>query len=96
MQINMFQAKTHLSGLVARALQGEEVVIAKNGEPLVKLAPVVKPRGLTGFGSLKVKKLDAAFSAEVDAEIAAGFYGEASSQEVCKVVERGAYYQPKE
>jgi prevent-host-death family protein len=40
--INMHQAKTSLSRLVARALAGEEVVIARNGEPLVRLVPVAR------------------------------------------------------
>ena len=42
--VNMHQAKSSLSRLVERALQGEEIVIARNGEPLVKLVPVSKPR----------------------------------------------------
>ena len=36
-QVNMHQAKTHLSRLVARAGQGEEIVIAKAGKPVAKL-----------------------------------------------------------
>jgi prevent-host-death family protein len=39
---NMHQAKTSLSRLVEMALAGEEVVIARNGEPLVCLVPVGK------------------------------------------------------
>ena len=42
--VNMHQAKTSLSRLVARALTGEEIVIARNGEPLVRLVPVPKER----------------------------------------------------
>lgn len=42
--VNMHQAKSSLSRLVERALAGEEVVIARNGEPLVQLVPVVKKR----------------------------------------------------
>jgi prevent-host-death family protein len=45
--VNMHQAKSTLSRLVQRALDGEEVVIARNGEPLVKLVPIpktLKPR----------------------------------------------------
>jgi prevent-host-death family protein len=42
--VNMHQAKASLSRLVERALAGEEVVIARNGEPLVRLVPVVKKR----------------------------------------------------
>ena len=40
--INMHQAKTTLSRLVERALAGEEIVIARNGTPLVRLVPVAK------------------------------------------------------
>lgn len=36
---NMYQAKTHLSRLVEKALKGEEVVISKSGKPLVRLVP---------------------------------------------------------
>jgi len=42
--VNMHQAKTSLSRLVERALAGEEVVIARNGKPLVKLVPIPKER----------------------------------------------------
>ena len=35
--VNMHQAKSSLSRLVERALAGEDVVIARNGEPLVRL-----------------------------------------------------------
>ncbi len=36
---NMYQAKTHLSRLVEKALSGEDVVISKAGKPLVRLVP---------------------------------------------------------
>lgn len=39
----MHYAKTHLSELVERALQGEEVVIARDDQPLVRLTPVTPP-----------------------------------------------------
>lgn len=38
--VNMHQAKTTLSRLVERALAGEEVIICRNGKPLVRLVPV--------------------------------------------------------
>lgn len=38
-QANMHEAKTNLSKLIQQALDGEEVIIAKNGTPLVKLVP---------------------------------------------------------
>jgi prevent-host-death family protein len=40
--VNMHQAKTTLSRLVERALAGEEVIIARNGTPLVRLVPVAQ------------------------------------------------------
>lgn len=40
MQVNVHQAKTHLSRLLERAAMGEEIVIAKAGRPLVRLVPV--------------------------------------------------------
>lgn len=42
--VNMHQAKSSLSRLVERALSGEDVVIARNGKPLVKLVPVPQER----------------------------------------------------
>ena len=44
MQVNLHDAKTHLSRYVQRALAGEEVVIAKAGQPLVRLMPVEAQR----------------------------------------------------
>jgi antitoxin (DNA-binding transcriptional repressor) of toxin-antitoxin stability system len=38
--VNIGQAKTRLSALVAAALRGEEVVLDKAGAPQVKLVPV--------------------------------------------------------
>ena len=38
--VNMHKAKTTLSQLVERALAGEEVVIARDGTPLVRLVPI--------------------------------------------------------
>ena len=60
---NIHNAKTNLSRLIARAEAGEEVVIARNGKPAVRLTPVVEapapdiprhPDGLPAWmGSLK-------------------------------------------
>uniref|UniRef100_UPI004055A7BA type II toxin-antitoxin system Phd/YefM family antitoxin n=1 Tax=Candidatus Electrothrix sp. TaxID=2170559 RepID=UPI004055A7BA len=38
--INIHQAKTHLSRLLARVHAGEEIIIAKAGHPYAKLVPV--------------------------------------------------------
>jgi prevent-host-death family protein len=43
----MHEAKTQLSKLVERAEAGEDVVIQRNGKPVVRLVPVVQePRSL--------------------------------------------------
>ncbi|WP_420441306.1 type II toxin-antitoxin system Phd/YefM family antitoxin [Candidatus Palauibacter sp.] len=40
MQVNIHEAKTHLSKLIRRALEGEEVIIAKRRKPLVRLVVI--------------------------------------------------------
>ena len=42
-QVNIHEAKTHLSQLLARAILGEDIVIAKAGTPMVRLVPVEAP-----------------------------------------------------
>ena len=45
MTVNVHEAKTHLSKLLAQVSLGEEVVIAKAGKPVAKLVPIgEKPR----------------------------------------------------
>lgn len=45
MIIKMHQAKTQLSKLIAAALAGEEVLIARGAEPVVRLTPINPPPG---------------------------------------------------
>jgi prevent-host-death family protein len=42
--VNMHQAKTQLSKLVDRAVNGESFVIAKAGKPLVKVVALEAPK----------------------------------------------------
>ena len=45
MEVNIHEAKTHLSRLLERVAMGEEVIIAKAGKPVAKLVPVeVRPK----------------------------------------------------
>ena len=53
MQVNLHDAKTHLSRYVDRALDGEEVVIARAGKALVRLVPVEEPGQLRRLGFLR-------------------------------------------
>ena len=49
-QVNVHEAKTQLSALIARVEAGEEVVIARRGKPVVRLAAVEAPeRRRMGF-----------------------------------------------
>lgn len=38
--VNIHEAKTHLSKLIEQATNGEKVVTAKAGKPMVRLAPI--------------------------------------------------------
>ncbi|MGX5735403.1 type II toxin-antitoxin system Phd/YefM family antitoxin [Bosea thiooxidans] len=60
-QFSVHDAKTNLSKLIADALEGEDVVIARGSVPVVRLVPVA-PRGKRCFGTLKGKiAIDARF-----------------------------------
>ena len=57
-QINIHEAKTHLSSLVDQAAKGEPFVIAKAGKPMVTVIPFVsaqKQRQRVGFLKDQVK-----------------------------------------
>lgn len=76
MQVNMLEAKNQLSRLVKAAQAGEEVIIANHGVPVARLVAIHEGRQHTaGWGSLRLSPevLDAAFTPEVDAEVAADF-----------------------
>ena len=48
-EVNVHEAKTHLSRLLLRVAGGEEIVIARAGKPVAKLVPVEsKPQRLIG------------------------------------------------
>jgi|APSaa5957512622_1039677.scaffolds.fasta_scaffold489428_2 antitoxin (DNA-binding transcriptional repressor) of toxin-antitoxin stability system len=52
MIINIHEAKTKLSKLIALFQEGEEIIIAKNGKPLLKFASIEveqKKQRSTGF-----------------------------------------------
>ena len=52
--VNVHEAKTHLSRLLAQVEAGEDVVIARGGEPVARLVPL-QERGKRQFGALKGK-----------------------------------------
>ncbi len=49
-QVNLHEAKTHLSRLVDRAAAGEEIVIARSGRPVARLVPLAEPEAPRRLG----------------------------------------------
>ena len=72
-QYSVHDAKTQLSRLIARALAGEEVVIARGNSPVVRLAPLTSP-GRRRFGALKGRiAMDARFDEPLPHDELAGW-----------------------
>ena len=72
--VNIYDAKTRLSQLVDRAASGEDVVVSRNGKPLVRITRLQEPKRRITFGLLKGKVTVAAdFDAPLPAEVLAGF-----------------------
>jgi prevent-host-death family protein len=74
-QVNLYEAKTHLSRLVDEAAKGTEIVIAKNGKPLARIVALAKPaRGKKRkLGKSNHRFVEAKARAIADAEIARDF-----------------------
>jgi prevent-host-death family protein len=53
--VNMHDAKSSLSRLVKRAAAGEEILIAKNGKPLVRLTRLQSPDSSSMLGAFAGK-----------------------------------------
>lgn len=54
-QVNVYEAKTHLSKLLERVEAGEEIVIARNGRPVARLVPTQRERPLRAPGGWEGK-----------------------------------------
>ena len=55
MRTTIHAAKTDLSRLIKRACAGEDVVIARGDEPVVRLVPIAAPPRKRRFGALNGK-----------------------------------------
>ncbi|HTW30303.1 MAG TPA: type II toxin-antitoxin system prevent-host-death family antitoxin [Candidatus Sulfotelmatobacter sp.] len=53
--VTIHEAKTNLSRLIAKACSGEEIVIARGPDPVVRLVPVARRKGRRKLGILKGK-----------------------------------------
>jgi prevent-host-death family protein len=83
-QVNIHEAKTHFSRLVERAAAGEEIVIAKAGQPRARLVPLERPSGRRrGFGSMrgKIWLADDWDSDETNEAIAELFFGSSDPED---------------
>lgn len=47
--VNVHEAKTNLSKLLADVERGEEILIGRAGEPIAKLSPIERSRREIGF-----------------------------------------------
>ena len=53
--VNIHDAKTHLSRLLERVAEGEEIIIAKAGKAVARLVPLEEPPRKRRLGRLKGK-----------------------------------------
>jgi antitoxin (DNA-binding transcriptional repressor) of toxin-antitoxin stability system len=74
--VNIYEAKTRLSQLVDRAVSGEDVVVSRNGKPLVRITRLLEPRPVIRFGLLKGRvRVAGDFDAPLPDDLIAGFEG---------------------
>jgi prevent-host-death family protein len=74
--VGIHEAKTRLSQLVDKAASGEDVVISRNGKPLVRITQLQGPKRTIQFGLLKGKlAVPADFDAPLPDHVLAAFEG---------------------
>lgn len=74
MKVNMHEAKSQLSRLGRLAWEGEEIVIAKAGEPWLRLEPYREQRARRKLGALKGRIRIAPDFDETPQEVIDSFY----------------------
>ena len=76
LQVNVYEAKTHLSSLLERAAKGEEIVIAKAGKPVARLVAAVdelKKRRVRGQNLLGITYIADDFDAPLPEDVLRDF-----------------------
>ena len=75
--LNIYEAKTQLSRLVDEAARGEEIIIAKAGQPRARLVPFAPPARRRRPGGSKGRIwISKDFDAPLPPDILAGFLGD--------------------
>ena len=75
-QVNIHEAKTHLSRLIEEVETGEEIVVAKAGRPVAKLSPIRAKGRRRKLGLLDGKfRIPNDFNAPLPDEILDAFAG---------------------
>jgi prevent-host-death family protein len=74
--VNIYEAKTNLSKLIARVQAGEKIVIAKNGKPVADMTTHKPQKNKIKFGTMegKLHYKDEDFVG-IDPEVQEMFYG---------------------
>ena len=77
MLVNIHDAKTHFSKIITQALKGQEVIIARAGQPLIRLVPYTEKPKMRHGGQLKgVMNVSKDFDAPLPDAVLKQFYGE--------------------
>ena len=81
MVVNIHEAKTHLSRLLQRVAEGEEVTIARAGVPVAKLVPVETKKDVRPLGIARGQIWVADdFDAPLPEDLLAAFEGESEGR----------------
>ena len=74
--VDIYDANTRLSQLVDKVVAGEDVVVSRNGKPLVRITRLGEAKRRVRFGVLKGKvKIAKDFDAPLPARVLADFEG---------------------
>jgi prevent-host-death family protein len=75
-KVDIHDAKTHFSRYVEEAAQGKEIVIAKAGKPVARIAPLAAAKAPRKLGLLDGKaRIPDDFNAPLPDEVLAEFLG---------------------
>lgn len=75
MLVNIHEAKTNFSKLINLALSGEDVIIAKDGTPIIKLTPYTVEESKRKSGQLKgILHISDDFDAPLPKDVLDTFY----------------------